>query len=233
MDGSNSNGDPQRGGSVIFRVDFTMNSYDESRRRLSEVGSSFDMAVVESVQVLIGPSLPKDSSVACTSAVEGSKISANVTVKVTTQVMSTQTRVTEFLSNDLSDKNVLPGEVSERTGIALGYADGYVPIVWSDLDVSVQVVIILPYVLAGVGVVALVLVIVLYKYRFVIKSFLSEMVSKLIPSKSRWGTSTFGNHFRTVTSLLTRGKSEISSTPDTATNVDQDEFDDYILRNSA
>jgi hypothetical protein len=97
---------------------------------------------------------------------------------------------------------------------------------------AIKVVVILPYVLAGVGVIVLILAIVLFKYRFVIRSFFSEMASRFGPSDSRWGVSSYGPNWRTVASLLNRGKSEISSTPDTATNVDDDEFDDMIIRNA-
>ncbi len=233
LSGSNDIGESDSGGTVNFRIDFTLFEPDQSLRRLIETDSSFDKAVVDSVKTLVGPSLPKESHLECSSTVDGSRISASVSVHVPSNVMKTQKDLTEFLSQDSRDANALPSLVSERTGLAVAYTEGYVPVVWSELDVAVQVVIILPYVLAGVGVITLILAVILYKYRFVIRSFLSELVSKLIPSKSRWGTSTFGATFLTVTSLLNRGKSEISSTPDTATNVDEDEFDDYIMRNSA
>jgi hypothetical protein len=78
-----------------------------------------------------------------------------------------------------------------------------------------------------------ILAIVVYKYRFVIRSFFSEVISKFRSSNTRWGTSAYVAPWRTVASLLTRGKSEISSTPDTATNVDEDEFDDVLMRQTA
>jgi hypothetical protein len=83
------------------------------------------------------------------------------------------------------------------------------------------------YVLAGIGVVVLVLIFLLTKYRMVIRSFLRDVWPGRWRTKNSggWTMGKFAAFF-----LERDDKSDNSSTPATATNVDQDEFDDLFLR---
>ncbi len=228
--------DTSAGGTIYALIELNVSGgHLIAGRRLAEISTgTMDSAVADSIQNLIGSQVPPKSIFACTStAKDTSTITANVSLTVESNLVGTQKILSDFLMNDSTNGNkALPTSVSQRSGIPVTYAPGYIPVVWSDTNIAIKVVVILPYVLAGVGVIVLILAILLFKYRFVIRSFFSEMVSRFGPSDSRWGVSSYGPNWRTVASLLNRGKSEISSTPDTATNVDDDEFDDMIIRNA-
>ena len=186
-----------------------------------------NQAVVDSLNQLIVPELPSGSSVS-SEIVENSapdSLTANVTFSVPSDISLSQSRIFSFLSSDAAGSRTLPSMISAKSALDVGYSPGYVPIVWSragDKDAS-AVVNILPYIFAGLGVIVVTITVVLYKYRFVLSSWWDDLFRD---RSSRWGFGIIGG----TDMAPERGKSELSSTPDTATNLDADEFDELYLR---
>jgi hypothetical protein len=215
------------GGEVHVVVDFTLSSSDTSNgRRLTET-QILASAVEESVKELIP--LSPEAVVDCSVTFSDSTATANVVITVKSDIAATQKSVASFLSADSQPGGTqkLPQLISTKSGISLNYSPGYIPIIWStDGSPLVQAINILPYVLAAVGVLAVVAFFVICRYRLVIKSFLRDVWN------GRWSMRNSGGWTggRYAAQFINREKSDISSTPDTATNVDDEEFDIDLLQ---
>ncbi len=234
---------PSEGGTVVTLIEFQNDAAANGRRRLlesrdsSNINSlSFGSAVTQALSELIGPLLPLGSSISTVILDSLDILTANVSVVASHNITSAQNVVAEFLASDSdpasSSYAQLPRLVSSKSDQSLNYAPGYIPIVWSSSDETVAKVLnLLPYIVTGVVVVGVLVGFLVYRYRFVIQSWLEGLWYKL-KEQPRWFAGR--SHMHIVghpASLLTRGKSAISSTPDTDTNVDADEFDAEIMRN--
>ena len=219
--GSSSGETTSSGGTISALIDFVSSS-----RRLLEADatSALSTAVSESLSELVGPSLAGTFSI--NTVITG--LVANVSIAVSTALASNQVVVSQFLVQDAakSTDGRLPQLVTAKSSVPVSYASGYVPIVWSSPDAATSTALnVLPYVIAGVVLVLLVAFILGWKYRFVLSSWWSNLLE---PARSVWmGSSGAMPAFATQ---FERGKSEVASTPDTATNLDQDEFEDLFVR---
>ena len=216
---------PSSGGSVSALIEFTTAQL-ASLRRLAEA-EPLNQAVAEAVAELLSPELPKDAQVTCTLMDEArsSVITANVTIAVDSELGKTQSVFAAFLAADAQGTRQLPTLVSAKAALPLTYAPGYVPIVYVNPSGSAvaDVLNILPYVAVAAAVGVAVISLVVYRYRFIIRSWWKSQKLTFGGYSSGWTGGRFAAQFE-------RQKSETSSTPDTATNVDDNEFDDYILR---
>jgi len=219
-------------GTIVTLIDLTIN-VGSLTRRLTQA-EPIETAVADSVTILVGPQLPAGAIVDCSvTSTSETQMVANVTVSVESGLDTGQIALTNFLTQDTESTDPqLPQMIAERSGVQVDYSDGYYPVVWSSPESATdKVVNLLPYILAGVGLIVIGLVFVAVKYRFVIKSFFSELWFRVGGNgDSNWTFTSLAANCFNPASLLQRGKSEISSTPDTATNVDEDEFDDVIMR---
>ena len=182
--------------------------------------TSLSLAISESLSELIGAALPAGSAIECTTNIASQVARSNVTISVSTDLDSAQSTVSNFLVADASVGD-LPNLISKKTALPVEYVPGYVPIVWtSPTDPVVQVLNLLPYILAGVGVAAVLIALLCYRYRLVVSSWWESVCER----REGWADSgaVWLPNFE-------RGKSELSSTPDTATNVDPDEFNDLCM----
>jgi hypothetical protein len=216
--------DPSVGGSVSALIEFSRESVARSLRRLSQTESLAD-AVTSSVTELMGSELPTGARVSCVVVEFSSKISANVTIDVDSDIGKTESLFSAFLATDLTGQSQLPQLVSAKSALPLTYSPGYVPAVYVNPSGStlVEVLNILPYVAIGAALVVVAVAFVVYRYRFVIRSWWDNQKLGFGGYASGWTGGRFAAQFE-------GDKSETSSTPDTATNVDDNEFDDYILR---
>jgi hypothetical protein len=215
----------QQSGVIYALLDLTIESNsDKLRRRLleSDVGSAVSKAIQE---VILFP-----EGTVVTTTMTGA--TANVSLEVPTDLEKTEQALSEFLVTDSGPdgKQQLPTLISAYAeGVTVAYAPGFVPIVWTSNGPSLveTALNISSYVLAGIGVVVLVLIFLLTKYRMVIRSFFRDVWHGRWRTKNSggWTMGKFAAFF-----LERDDKSDISSTPATATNVDQDEFDDLFLR---
>jgi hypothetical protein len=219
----------ERGGIVVTLIQLQLSS---GSRRLLEIAflagdTNLDAAVSESLLELIGPDLPAGSTVSTSILGSAPDIVANTTVTVKSHVAVAQRVVSDFLTDDSDgspDSGQLTARVSEKSNRDVSYTPGYIPVVYSSPDAVGVVVSLLPYILAGVAALCLLIGFLVYRYRFLIRSWWDEMVYR-----APW-TSGGRSWFVGPSAHLTRGKSELSSTPDTDTNVDMDEFDAEIMR---
>lgn len=225
---------PSAGGTIgtLIELSVTEQVVTTLRRLLEALltradAETLNQAVVDSLNQLIVPELPLGTSVS-SEIVENSSpysITANVTFSLPSDISLSQSRILSFLYSDAAGSHTLPSMISAKSALDVEYSPGYVPIVWSTAggkDAS-AVVNILPYIFAGLGVVVVAITVVLYKYRFVLSSWWDDLFRD---RSSRWAFGILGETDRAPE----RGKSELSSTPDTATNLDADEFDDLYLR---
>ena len=214
----------EEGGFIHTLLDLTIGSSLRNIRRLSEIDLSF--AVRQAFLELVP--LPAGTEVACEMS---SGSTANLSLAVSRDLVATEKAVMAFLVADSAGEGPkqLPALISAYAGgIEVRYAPGYVPIVWTSNGPSLvnSTVNLIPYILAGVGLILLVLGFLMFKYRMVIKSALRDVWEGRWRSRNNGGW-TMG---RFAALFAEREKSDISSTPDTATNVDDNEFDDLFLR---
>ena len=226
------------GGVVNTLIAFTLTSSHHRRLLEAAAAEALPQAITDSLTELVGPQLPKDSIVSTEVSSSGSgNVTANVTITVKSYLASARSTVSTFLAADAAGPAALPALVSAKSAMAVQYSPGYVPIIWSTPgSVLEEILNILPYVLGAVGAVAIILTVVGCKYRFVIRSWWDSIVHPV--RRQRRESVVGGGIFSRIAGggggrLAERGKSEVSSTPDTATNVDEDEFDDYMMRQSA
>jgi hypothetical protein len=187
-------------------------------------------AVVTSLNELVP--LPNEAVTTCTvsSGHSSADFVANVSISVQADISSVQSSVATFLVTDSAGPHKLPSLISMSAGASFSYTAGYVPIVWttpSDGSPLIVALNILPYVLGALGLLALVACTVGYKYRFVIRSWWEDI------RRTRFGfggDSTGWTNGQYAAQFINRGKSDVSSTPDTATNVDENEIDDIMMR---
>jgi hypothetical protein len=214
------------GGTIGLYIDFTISS---QLRRLLQLASedTLNAAVVESLNILLLPLLPSGSEINSRSSASSMShsVRCNVSIRVDSDLTKSESSVSSFISNDVSGSHSLPQMVSAKSSMKVGYSPGYVPVVWSNGsdDALSEVVNLLPYILGALGGLLLIGGFFGYRYRMVIRSWFESMKDGLSVF-NRGNAWNFGR-----TNYIERGKSEISSTPDTATNIDEDEFDDYIL----
>ena len=211
-------------GTVHALLDLTIRAKSsEHLRRLSEVSNIGD-AVSQAFKQLI----PFPEGTTVSTQMSGSQ--ANVSIEVPQELSETESAVSSFLIADSQGDQQLPSLVSAYAGgVTVAYAPGFIPIVWTSKGpISIESSLnLLPYILAGVGLVLLVLVFLLFKYRMVIKSFLRDL------REGRWNSGQSGGWTMGKFAAMFAerdDKSDVSSTPDTATNVDDNEFDDLFLR---
>lgn len=215
-------------GTVYALIAFETPQVSPSLRRLSQTNISLSEAVAQSITELVP--LPKGSQVGC--IIQGvSTVAANVSVKVTSDLDKSTNALALFLQSDVkAGGGQLPVAVSSKTGNPVAYSPGYVPVVWSVVVVAIISSVVLPYVLAGVGAACLLLGLLIYRNRFVIRSRWDEFVDFVRMKRQYFGSSSWTDG-RFLARFPETDKLEISSIPDTATNFDDDEFDEMILRN--
>ena len=229
---SSSNG----GGVVNTLVDLQVSGVTSSAGRRLLENLELASAIEASFKELIP--LPSDAAVACaiieSSATTDAVVRGNVSITVNSDIGAVQASVASFLQQDsgVNGARQLPALISSMSGIVVEYTPGFVPIVWSTSDGSPleKVLNMLPYVLAGIGVISVVIAVLVCRYRLVIRSTLKDIWNGRWswPSGRDAGGWTGGRY---AARFLEREKSdEVSSTPDTATNVDDEEFDIDILR---
>jgi hypothetical protein len=220
-----------QGGTVFALIDFSVaSSSSNSFRRLVQTDTSLKTAISESIGDLVP--FPRDSQISCEIQNAGSSsIKANVSIQVGSNLETSATAMAAFLRSDVDGKNQLPSLISSKSATPIAYSPDYVPIVWSVLAGVLVAVVILPYVLAGVGAGVAVLAMLIYRYRYVIRSRCNQLLDFLKLKRENLGISRGWTMGRFLARFPESDKLEVSSTPDTATNFGEDDFDDLILRN--
>jgi hypothetical protein len=221
-----SSGGQSGSGEVIALVDLVIGSAGSPKLSRRLAGQDIGSAVSSAFQQVV--SLPSGSAVTC--LMTGN--TANVSISVPNDLQKTQTAVADFLLADSAAEGPhrLPHLISANAGgISIDYAPGYIPIVWtSNGSPLASTLNVLPYILAGVGVVIAVIVVLVIKYRFVIRSWIKD-----IGARRSWRGTGGWTMGRYAAYFVERSKSDLSSTPDTATNVDDDDvFEDLFLSES-
>jgi hypothetical protein len=219
-------------GFIFALIDFHITAMNV-RRLMQDSKETLDSAVVDSLNVLVESQLSSGSQITCqVSSTSPNTMVANVTVSVKSDIGTSQAGLANFLGKDASSANPqLPVMVAERSQLNVQYSQGYLPVIWSKSDPVTDAINILPYILAGVGLLIVGIVFVCIKYRFVIQSFFQDIWYRICGNgDSHWSFTNIAANCFNPASIVQRGKSEVTSTPDTATNVDEDEFDDVIMR---
>ena len=218
-----------QGGTVYAPIILEYSTISSMLRRLSQANLSLQEAVSQSVAELVP--LPLGSRVNCFLAnSSSSSVIANVSIEVLSDLNNSTNSVAFFLQADVNGGgSTLPELISNKSDITVMYANGYIPIVWYTVAAVLIAVAVLPYILGGVGVGVIVLGLLIYRYRYILKSKLREIID-ILKIRSENLRSSGWNKFRFLSRFPETDKMEISSTPDTATNFDEDEFDEFILR---
>ena len=227
---SDSNPSTSTGGTVNALIDLSLGGSSKYRRLREASMEDMRTAIVTALTELVP--LPAQAVTTCTVSAgqTAADLVANVSISVQTDVTSVQSSVTTFLVTDSAGPHQLPSLISMNSGASVSYTPGYVPIVWTTpLDGSPLMVAlnVLPFVLGGIALIVLVASTVGYKYRFVIRSWWEDIRWTRFGfggDSAGWTNGQYAAHF------MNRGKSDVSSTPDTATNVDDNEIDDIMMR---